>query len=84
VVTEVQRHFGINSKDIQKRQRRYTDARYVLCYLLRRHCLMTLREIGEKVRLHYSAVGNVIRQMRERPTASQVKSLKELESRFKI
>jgi hypothetical protein len=45
---------------------------------------MTLREIGEKVRLHYSAVGNVIRQMRERPTAAQAKSLKELESRFKI
>jgi REP element-mobilizing transposase RayT len=78
VVTEVQRHFGINSKDIQNRQRRYTDARYLLCYLLRRHCLMTLREIGEKVGLHYSAVGNVIRQMRERPTAAQAKSLKEL------
>jgi hypothetical protein len=84
VVTEAQRYFGIKSDDIRKRQRRYTDARYIVCYLLRRHCLMGLKEIGEKVGLHYSSVGNAIRQMLERATAAQTKSLRELEAKFKI
>ena len=82
VLTEVQRYFGIKNEDIRKRQQRYTDARYSLCYFLRWHCLMSLREIGDKVGLHYSAVGNAIRQVRERPTQAQMKSLKELEARF--
>jgi len=83
VVAEVQRYFGINSDSIRKREQRYTDARYLVCYLLRRYCLMSLREIGEKVGLHYSAVGNAIRQLRERPTVSQANSLSELEAKFK-
>jgi hypothetical protein len=38
----------------------------------------------EEVGLHYSAVGNAIRQVRERPTLSRAKSLRELEITFKI
>jgi hypothetical protein len=43
---------------------------------------MCRSKIGKKVGLHYSAVGNAIRQVRDRATAAQVKSLKELESKF--
>jgi hypothetical protein len=45
--------------------------------------MMGLREIGERVGLHLSAVGNAVQQVRERPTRAMVKSLKELESKFK-
>jgi hypothetical protein len=44
---------------------------------------MSLREIGKKVGLHYSAVGNAIHQVCNRPTPAQVKSLRELEHKFK-
>jgi len=69
VLKEVESYFGIKSEEIRKREQRYTDARYVASFL-RRHCLMSLREIGEGVGLHYSAVGNAIGQVRDRPTTS--------------
>ena len=83
VLREVANYFGIKGEEIRKREQRYTEARYVTSYLLRRHCLMNLREIGDKVGLHYSAVGNAIRQIRERPTDSQAKSLRDIEAEFK-
>jgi hypothetical protein len=55
----------------------------VASYLWRRHCLMSLRETGDKVGLHYSSVSNAIRQIRERPTDSQAKSLRDMEPKFK-
>ena len=61
----------------------WTDARYAASLLLRRYCLMSLREIGRKVGLHYSAVGNAIRQVRDRPTAAQAKLVRELDAKFK-
>ena len=68
VIKAVTNYFGITGEDIRRREQRYTDARYVASYLLRRYCLLTLRAIGERVGLHYSAVGNAIRQVREQPT----------------
>jgi hypothetical protein len=44
---------------------------------------MSLREIGDKMGLHYSAVGNAIRQIRDRPTDSQAKLLEDMEAKFK-
>jgi REP element-mobilizing transposase RayT len=82
ILAEVARYFGIRSEAIRRREQRYTEARYVASLLLRRYGLMSLQEIGKKVGLHYSAVGNAIRQIRDRATAAQVKSLKELESKF--
>ena len=83
VLSEVARYFGIKGEEIRRRKQSSTDARYVANVLLRRYCLMSLREIGDKVGLHYSAVGNAIRQVRDRPTVSQAKSLRELETHFK-
>jgi REP element-mobilizing transposase RayT len=83
VITEVGKHYGIEGEAIRKRGWKYTEARYVASYLMRRYSLMGLREIGERVGLHYSAVGNAVRQVTERPTASQAKSLRELEGNFK-
>ena len=82
VLSEVARYFGIKSEEIRRREQRYTEARYVAGLMLRRYCLMSLREIGERVGLHYSAVGNAIRQVREQPTGSQAKSLRALEANF--
>jgi hypothetical protein len=54
VLVEVAKYFGIKSAEIRRREQRYTEARYVASVMLRRHCLMSLREIGERVGLHYS------------------------------
>jgi REP-associated tyrosine transposase len=83
VLSEVAKYFGIESEEIRRREQRYTDARYAASLLLRQRCLLSLREIGERVGLHYSAVGNAIRQVRERPTVIQADSLRELEVKFK-
>jgi putative transposase len=83
LIGEVVRYYGIKETDLRSRGHRYTEARYVASYLLRRECLTSLREIGERVGLHYSAVGNAVRQVRDRPSASQVKSLRSLEGKFK-
>jgi chromosomal replication initiation ATPase DnaA len=79
VAREVEEYFGLKRGELKGRQQRYTEPRYVVSYLLRRHCLLGLREIGVRVGLHYSAVGNAIAQIRDRPTPSQAKSLRELE-----
>jgi hypothetical protein len=83
VLREVESYFGIKGEEIRRREQRYTEARYTASFLLRRYCLMRLREIGERVGLHYSAVGNAIRQLRDRPTASQARSLRALEVKFR-
>ena len=83
VIRGIEKYYGIKSEDLRNRGRRYTEPRYVASYLLRRYCLMGLREIGERVGLHYSAVGNVIRQLRDRPTVSQAKSMRSLNVKFK-
>ncbi len=83
VIREIERYYGIKGEELRGRGRHYTEPRYVASYLLRRHCLMGLREIGERVGLHYSAVGNAIRQLTDRPTGSQAKSLRRMEAKFK-
>src|SRR5438093_2105858 len=67
VIEEIERYYGIKGEELRGRGRHYTEPRYVASYLLRRHCLMGLREIGEQVGLHYSAVGNAILQLTDRP-----------------
>lgn len=83
VMREAQEYFGNTRDEIRSREQRYTDARYVTSYLLRCYCLMTLQESGAVMGLHYSGVGNAIRQVRERPTESQAKSLRQLERKIK-
>src|SRR5437868_9745571 len=83
VIKEIERYYGIKGEELRARGRHYTEPRYVASYLLRRHCLMGLREIGERVGLHYSAVGNAVRQLTDRPTGSQAKSLRRMEAKFK-
>ena len=78
-----ERYFGITSEEIRSREQRYTEARYLTSYLLRRHCLMSLQKIGAMVGLHYIAAGNAIRQVRERPTELQAKALRERERKIK-
>jgi len=52
VSKEVESYLGIKGEEIRRREQRYTEARYVASLLLRRYCLMSLREIGERVGLH--------------------------------
>jgi chromosomal replication initiation ATPase DnaA len=80
VIKMVTNYFGITGEEIRRREQRYTNAQHVASYLLRRYCLMTLREIGERVGIHYSAVGNAIRQIREQPTYTQSKAVREVEA----
>jgi hypothetical protein len=44
---------------------------------------MGLREIGEWVGLHFSAVGNAVQRVADNPTRQMAQSLRELESKFK-
>src|SRR5919109_5075386 len=83
VTGAVERCYDIKEKELRKRGHRYTEPRYVANYLLRRYCLMGLREIGERVGLHYSAVGNAIRRLRDRPTVSEAKVLRSLDAKVK-
>ncbi len=83
VIKEVEWHFGIQGEEIKSRAQSYTEPRYLASYLLRRHCWMSLREIGERVGLHYSAVGNAIQRVRENPPRKVARSLKELELKLK-
>jgi hypothetical protein len=41
---------------------------YVASYLMRRYGLLGLREIGLRVGLHFSVVGNAVQQVTENPT----------------
>jgi len=45
--------------------------------------MLGLREIGERVGLHLSAVGNAVQRVTERPTRTMARSLKDLESIIK-
>lgn len=83
VLRQVGNYFGITEGEITGREQRYTEPRYLASYLLRRYCLMSLREIGELLGLHYSAVGNAIRRVRESPTRTMARSLSKLEAKFK-
>ena len=83
VIRAVEKYYGIKENELRKRGHRYTEPRYVASYLLRRDCLMGLREIGERVGLHYSAVGNAIRRLRDRPTVSEAKVLRSLDAKVK-
>src|SRR2546430_16010739 len=78
VIREIERYYGIKGEELRGRGRHYTEPRYVASYLLRRHCLMGLREIGEQVGLHYNAVGNAVRQLTGRPTGAQAKSFRRM------
>src|SRR5439155_8648713 len=51
VIKEIERYYGIKREELRGRGRHYTEPRYVASYLLRRYCLMGLREIGERVGL---------------------------------
>jgi len=62
---------------------RYTEPRYVASYLMRRYGLMGLREIGERVGLHFSAVGNSVQRVANHPTGTMAQSVRELERKFK-
>jgi len=44
---------------------------------------MDLQKIDKRVGLHYNAVGNAVRQLTDRPTGSQAKSLRRMEAKFK-
>jgi len=44
---------------------------------------MGLREIGKRVGLHFSAVGNAVQRVADNPTRTMVQSLRELERKFK-
>lgn len=83
VLRQVSRHYGMKGGDIKKRSQEFTEARYIASYLLRKYCLLSLREVGEKVGLHYSAASNVIRQVRESPTPQMVKFLRKIEDKIK-
>jgi hypothetical protein len=44
---------------------------------------MGLREIGKRVGLHFSAMGNAVQRVADNPTRLMVQSLRELERKFK-
>ncbi|MGH7874079.1 MAG: helix-turn-helix domain-containing protein [Candidatus Binatia bacterium] len=83
IMAAVGKYYDIEPQKMKERGRRYTEPRYVASYLLRRRGMLSLREIGERVGLHLSAVGNAVQRVAERPTRTMAKSLKELKSRIK-
>ena len=82
IMAAVGKYYGIEPEDMKGRGQRYTESRDVASYLMRRHGLLGLGEIGERVGLHLSAVGNAVQRVTDRPTRTMAKSLKELESKF--
>jgi hypothetical protein len=52
-------------------------------YVMRRYGRLGLREIGERVGLHFSAVGNAVQRVADKPTRTMAQALRELEQRFK-
>ena len=79
----VGKYYGIKAEEMKERGWRYTEPRYVASYLMRRYGFMGLREIGERVGLHFSAVGNSVQRVANNPTRSMAQSVRELEHRFK-
>ena len=57
------KYYGVEEKDLRNRSHRYTETREMASYLMRRHALMRLVEIGEKTGSHYSTVSNTIRKV---------------------
>ena len=83
IMVAVARYYGIKPEELKGRGQRYTEPRYVASYLMRRYGLMGLRAIGERVGLHFSAVGNAVQQVINHPTRTMTQSLRELEGKFK-
>ena len=83
ILAAVGKYYGIRVEEIKGRGWRYTEARYVASYLMRRYGLLGLREIGERVGLHFSAVGNAVQRVANNPTRTMAQALRELEQRFK-
>lgn len=50
---------------------------------MRRYEFMGLREIGERVGLHFSAVGNAVQRLAQDPKRTMAQSVKDLEHLFK-
>ena len=83
IMAAVGKYYGIKPEEMKERGWRYTEPRYVASYLMRRYGLLGLREIGERVGLHFSAVGNAVQRVADSPTRTMVQSLRELERKFK-
>jgi len=83
IVAVVCEYYRIKPGDLSKRSHEYTEAREVASYLMRRHGLMRLVEIGEQVGSHYSTVGNVIRKVAGSKDRRLRKALSEIEAEIK-
>src|SRR5215472_13385392 len=83
IMAAVGKYYGIKPEEIKGRGWRYTEPRYVASYLMRRYGLMGLREVGERVGLHFSAVGNAVQRVANKPTRAMAQALKQLEVKFK-
>jgi REP-associated tyrosine transposase len=83
IMAAVGKYYGIKPEEMKGRGWRYTEPRYVASYLMRRYGFMGLREIGERVGLHFSAVGNSVQRVANHATGSMAQSVRELERRFK-
>jgi len=83
IMAAVGKYYDIKPEEMKGRGWLYTEPRYVASYLMRRYGFMGLREIGERVGLHFSAVGNAVQRMANHPTRTMAQALKELEVKFK-
>jgi hypothetical protein len=83
ITAAVAKYYGIKPEEMKGRGWQYTEPRYVASYLMRRYGFMGLREIGERVGLHFSAVGNAVQRAANNPTRTMAQSLRELERKFK-
>jgi putative transposase len=83
ILAAVGKYYGIRAEQIKSRAQQYTEPRYVASYVMRRYGLLGLREIGERVGLHLSAVGNAVQRVADNPTRTMAQALRELEQKFK-
>jgi REP element-mobilizing transposase RayT len=83
ILLAVERYFKLQPGEIKGRQQKYTEARYVASYVMRRHGMMGLREIGERVGLHLSAVGNAVTRVSREPTRAMAQAVKAIENTLK-
>jgi chromosomal replication initiation ATPase DnaA len=83
IMAAVGKYYGIIPEQMKGRGWRHTEPRYVASYLMRRYGFMGLREIGEQVGLHFSAVGNAVQRVADNPTRAMAQSLKDLKRKFK-
>ena len=82
-MSAVGKYYGIKPEEMKGRGWRYTEPRYVASYLMRRYGLMGLREIGEWVGLHFSAVGNSVQRVAKHANGTMAQSVRELALKFK-